>query len=591
MASKFISNSTVTYDVATDGTTSVTHDITLQNATSDFYATSYTLSLDGINPINPTAHEGSQVLPLKVTQNDKVTSIQVDFTNPVVGKDSKRQFTINFTDKTLIGKTGEIWEITTPKLADATSFDFYSTIIKIPNSFGNLAYVSPNPTFRDTNNGKMVFSFDKSASTKTTITAAFGQFQVFSFHLTYHIENPLNQTATADVAIPPDTNYQKMNYTKINPTPSKVAADRDGNWLATFSLKPNQKIDVTVEGAVQLFAKPLNEPKIDVSNVNKDLTATQFWQTNDPKIIALAKELKTPQAIYNFVTSTLTYDYARVAANVTRLGAVTALSNPKSAICTEFTDLFITLARAAGIPAREIEGYAYTENPQIQPLSLVADVLHAWPEYWDNTKQTWIPVDPTWGSTSGIDYFNKLDLRHFVFVVHGADATKPYPAGSYKLGPNPQKDVDVTFGNLPQTRSSNLKIENKILSQLPFSDEIIETKISNPGPVAIYNEDFGIVFDGKIVKTQKIDAILPYGYYETTIDIPYSFLGSKTPAKVGLLLNGSKKTELTTYKTYIIISNLLMLCLLIFFVVFLIYLKFHDGKTKKSSGKSGNISI
>ncbi len=92
MASKFISNSTVTYDVAIDGTTNVTHDITLQNTTSDFYATSYTLSLDGINPINPTAHEGLQVLPLKVTQNDKVTSIQVDFIDAIVGKDSKRQF-------------------------------------------------------------------------------------------------------------------------------------------------------------------------------------------------------------------------------------------------------------------------------------------------------------------------------------------------------------------------------------------------------------------------------------------------------------------------------------------------------------------
>src|SRR5258706_3946605 len=295
MASKFISNSTVTYDVATDGTTNVTHDITLQNATSDFYATSYTLSLDGINPINPTAHEGLQVLPLKVTQNDKVTSIQVDFTNPVVGKDSKRQFTINFTDKTLIGKTGEIWEITTPKLADATSFDFYSTIIKIPNSFGNLAYVSPNPTFRDTNNGKMVFSFDKSASTKTAITAAFGQFQVFSFKLTYHIENPLNQTATTDVAIPPDTNYQKMNYSKISPAPTKISVDNDGNWLATFTLKPNQKVDVTATGVVQLFASPLNNP-VTISRLD-DLKSTNLWQTTDPKIIALARQLKTPQAI------------------------------------------------------------------------------------------------------------------------------------------------------------------------------------------------------------------------------------------------------------------------------------------------------
>src|SRR5260221_1304167 len=130
MAQQFISNSTVTYDVAVNGVTNVTHDITLQNTTSDFYATSYTLSLDGIQPINPTAQERSANLPVKVTQNNQTTSIQVDFPDPIVGKGAKREFTINFADKTLVNKTGEIWEITTPKLADSNSFDFYSTMIK-----------------------------------------------------------------------------------------------------------------------------------------------------------------------------------------------------------------------------------------------------------------------------------------------------------------------------------------------------------------------------------------------------------------------------------------------------------------------------
>jgi len=279
MAQQFISNSTVTYDVATDGTTNVTHDITLQNTTSDFYATSYTLSLNGISPVKPVALEGTQILPIKVTENNGITSIQVDFPDAVVGKNSKREFLITFSDKSLVNKTGEIWEITTPKLADTTSFDFYSTIIKIPNSFGNLAYVSPNPTFRDSQNGKMIFSFDKSASTSTAITAAFGQFQVFSFNLTYHIENPLNQTATTEIAIPPDTNYQKMNYTKITPAPTKVTTDADGNWIATFSLKANQKVNVDVAGVVQIFASPIHDPK-SVSG-SSDIAPTNLWQTTD----------------------------------------------------------------------------------------------------------------------------------------------------------------------------------------------------------------------------------------------------------------------------------------------------------------------
>jgi transglutaminase-like putative cysteine protease len=583
MASQFVSNSTVTYDVANDGTTTVAHDITVQNSTSDFYATSYTLSLSGISPVDPIASEANQALTVHVKRDNDTTLLTVDFPDAVVGQGEKRKFSISFTDKSLVQKNGEIWEITTPKLADSSSFDFYSTELKIPDSFGILAYISPNPSFKESKNGKMIFDFDKSGSLKSTITAAFGQFQVFTFELTYHLENPLKTRAQIDIAIPSDTNYQKMNYSKITPIPLRVNVDKDGNWIATFDLEPRQKIDVDVIGAVQLFPSSVNNPKL--TPTPEDLVATNLWQVNDPKIQQLAQQLKTPKAIYDYVSSTLSYDYSRVQANVQRLGAVKALVSPKSAICTEFTDLFIAITRAAHIPAREIEGFAYTDNPQIRPLSLVADVLHAWPEYWDETKQTWIPVDPTWGSTSGIDYFTKLDLKHFAFVVHGAQDTKPYPAGSYKLGQNPQKDVNVTFGSLPQNRNSNLQVENKVINQLPFSDEIVDTKILNKGPVAVYNTNFQLVFDNtKIVRTEPIAIVPPYGYFETKINIPYSFLGQKTPQKAEILIDGKAKSEIGTYKTFLVISNLLMLSLFIFFVVFLVYLKFHDAKTKKSTG-------
>lgn len=589
MANQFVSNSTVTYDVALDGTTTVTHEISLQNKTSDFYAASYTLNLTGISPLDPVAQEGNDMIPVKVTHNNGTTSIEVDFSDAVVGEGSTRDFTISFQDKTLVNKTGEIWEITAPKLADTNSFDYYSTVLKIPNSFGQLAYISPNPSFKDSRNGKMIFGFDKDSSIKSTVTAAFGNFQVFSFDLTYPLENTLNETADIDIAIPPDTSYQKMNYTKVTPIPQKVVVDRDGNWIATFQLKPHEKVDVKLSGAVQLFASPLSTPKINSRAVMDDLNPTDLWQINDPKIKTLAAKLKTPQAIYDYVSNNLTYDYAKVSQDVQRLGAVGALDNPKLAICTEFTDLFVALARAAGIPAREIEGYAYTDNPQIQPLSLVADVLHAWPEYWDSTKQIWIPVDPTWGSTSGIDYFSKLDLKHFVFAIHGEDARKPYPAGSYKQGTNPQKDVLVSFGNLPLNRAGNLVVQNKILSEIPFTDEIVDTTITNNGPTALYDEDFKIMFDNtKVFADKNISVIPPFGSYETNIAIPYSFLGQKTPAKVQLLLNDSMKSEIGTYKNYLTISNLLMMFLFIFFIVMLIYLKFRDikrifpyGKTKE----------
>jgi transglutaminase-like putative cysteine protease len=56
-------------------------------------------------------------------------------------------------------------------------------------------------------------------------------------------------------------------------------------------------------------------------------------------------------------------------------------------VCLEFTDLFIAIARAAGIPAREIDGFGYTQNAINRPISIDEDILHAWPEYYDTAKK------------------------------------------------------------------------------------------------------------------------------------------------------------------------------------------------------------
>ncbi len=56
--------------------------------------------------------------------------------------------------------------------------------------------------------------------------------------------------------------------------------------------------------------------------------------------------------------------------------------------CTEFADLFATLARAIGLPARTVVGLAYRGD---------AFALHAWNEV--AVDGVWRGVDPTWGQT------------------------------------------------------------------------------------------------------------------------------------------------------------------------------------------------
>ncbi len=566
---QFNVDSLVTYDIQDSGKTIVTHDITLENLFSTLYATSYTLYLENIDVKNVTAVDDSgKSLVAEVKKDGDRSNINITFADAVVGKGAKRHFRVSYENDSFATHTGEVWEISIPKLGDDKSFRNYSVTLKVPDSMGSEAYISPAAQSKTSENSKKVYLFDKSQISQTGITAGFGSFQVFNFTLSYHLENPLPKNSDVEVAIPPDTAYQKMYYQKMSPAPVSVRLDNDGNWLARYHLSPRQRIDVTVSGSVQILAGYRQFPTPTQQTLDGDLKDTQYWQVSDPQIKELASRLKTPQAIYDYVSKNLHYDYTRVQPNVERLGAVGALSSPDSAICMEFTDLFIAIARAAGIPAREINGYAYTENPKLQPLSLVADVLHAWPEYYDKDKGVWIPIDPTWASTSGgVDYFNKLDLRHFTFVIHGQDSLKPYPPGSYKLGPNPQKDVFVAFGSLPEKRSSTLEVTGQFLANLPLINSRVVANIFNPGPSALYNVYPVVYFDGKEYQRDYLQVIPPYSNNEIDLVIPFGILGSKTPDSIKVTALESQVT-IKTNKSQFVVESLVFLLLILLISTF-----------------------
>ncbi|MGI9324376.1 MAG: transglutaminase-like domain-containing protein [Pseudomonadales bacterium] len=88
------------------------------------------------------------------------------------------------------------------------------------------------------------------------------------------------------------------------------------------------------------------------------------------------------QRLLRHVHRFLTYDDSVTARRVIEL-----LDKP-SGDCTEYADLFTTLARAAGLPARTIIGMAYSDDPD------PALAFHAWNQVQVNG--VWEAVDPTW---------------------------------------------------------------------------------------------------------------------------------------------------------------------------------------------------
>ncbi len=480
----------VRYAVNPRGVTQVTQEISLTNKLSQVYATRYSLTTEIGHIQNVVAEDSLGPLATEVKEEGKTTIIDLTFNEQVVGSGKSLKFSLKYETLGVASKNGQVWEITLPKLSHPEEINSYSLSLTVPKSFGELAYITPQPASKRSDSESNIYFFNKGQLGDSGGVAVFGDFQVFDFTLFYHLKNPEMVTGETSIALPPDTAYQKVIYKTIDPPPLNVKIDVDGNWLASYRLAAKEKLTIKASGQVKIYTHPQEHFPIPTqSALESNLKPDVFWETEEEIIKSQAENLATPQDIYNFVIENLDYDYSRVKRGAERLGALESLKNPDKAICTEFTDLFVALSRAAGYPAREINGFAYATNEKLRPLSLMADVLHAWPEYWDEEKQIWVPVDPTWGKTTGgIDYFSKLDLSHFAFVTHGADSETPYPAGAYKLEESIQKDIQVAFGTYAVETPVNLEVSfdlpKSVFAGFESAGEVI---VKNSGSSALYN--------------------------------------------------------------------------------------------------------
>lgn len=432
---EFTTNYDVSYAIAPTGVTIVTQTVRLVNRETNLYPKEYTILLDTLNVRNIIARDDGGTITPTITQNDGKTEILLAFNKQNVGLGKQMQFTLRYENLDIAQKNGSIWEINIPGITEDADLGDYSVSIQTPPTFGAIQYLKPPPA----SPGR----WNRDQMTKGGISAAYGDKQYAKLTLRYYVENPGVTAVTQEIALPPDLPYQKVAIDALSPKPTEVVKDEDGNWLARFALSPGQKLSIETTVSVTITLPGASKEKTDLTSYLKPLP---YWEADDPAIKELAATYTTPRAIYDYVVSTIAYDYERVKTTPKRKGALSALQTPKESLCMEFTDLFVAIARAAGIPARELVGYAHTTNAKLRPLSLVSDVLHAWPEYYDREKGTWIPVDPTWGNTTGgVDYFDTFDFNHIVFAIHGRSSSQPLPAGFYREGGKEGKDVTVEF--------------------------------------------------------------------------------------------------------------------------------------------------
>ncbi len=229
-----------------------------------------------------------------------------------------------------------------------------------------------------------------------------------------------------------DENVDLMAATSIKVDKSLGRASRidrltlELTGLDDFALPeaPRQRI-VSRKGDVAVLElsrdRPTDKPAALTEDQRKEyLKATTSMQSDSETIRKLAQKIvgdeKDPLKAATLLEKWV-YKHLRKTYDANADDALTVLAN-RAGDCTEHTLLFTTLARAAGIPARQVGGVVYVGG------DAKAFAWHAWSEIHDGKQ--WVTIDPTFNQVY-------IDPTHIKFSEGSEDQAYLNVAGKLKM--------------------------------------------------------------------------------------------------------------------------------------------------------------
>ncbi len=236
------------------------------------------------------------------------------------------------------------------------------------------------------------------------------------------------------LAIPENRDNQTINSIRYIPEPDKIVTDQWGQKTALYvfkDLKAGEKKTVQMITdamiyAVRYFIFPDEVGSMDEipAHIKKTYLVDDVkYNFNHPVIRHALKEAvgneKNPywivRNIYQYLMTKMYYEMAggwNTAPTVLKRG---------NGSCSEYSFVFISMCRAAGIPARYVGSVVVRGD-----LSAMDDVFHRWVEVY-LPGYGWIPVDPSGGDSESTRhqalYFGNLANRFLITTQSGGGSS------------------------------------------------------------------------------------------------------------------------------------------------------------------------
>lgn len=231
--------------------------------------------------------------------------------------------------------------------------------------------------------------------------------------------------------------YQKEVDLKVSGDNAQIISTNSVNkkLTATSYLKVGEKLQYQITRTIQTsgikYVKDLSKTSRDYSgfsDYNKYTSVADKIESNNSEIIDKANELfsgitnpyyKAKKA-YEFVNSYMNYDESNK-----NKGALNALQTSKG-VCEDYSELFVALLRASGVPARVATGYWIDSENFTNNIVNGNNYRHAWAEYY-LPEYGWVIVEPTniyyLNGKQTIDYSYFSNLNGATHFISGYDAT------------------------------------------------------------------------------------------------------------------------------------------------------------------------
>ncbi len=236
-----------------------------------------------------------------------------------------------------------------------------------------------------------------------TVHQAFPPRRAFEFTYSLKIEAIPENATTLDlwIPLPQDMRYQHISNLKIRSlVPYEIKEDRVfKNKMAYFHLKGNipATVAVTVQfqvlrQAAEVLDHPVQVAKLSAEERQEFLAPDSLVPINERIFEEIRKSggmglppLQRAKAFYDYLLGTMRYDKSGQGWG---RGDALYACDVRKGNCTDFHSLFISMARASGIPTRFIIGFPLHRNQTEGEIP----GYHCWAEFYVEGKG-WIPVD------------------------------------------------------------------------------------------------------------------------------------------------------------------------------------------------------